>query len=106
MRSETTNTNGTKNGCTNMPHPWLNAENVSTFSVPIAWNPDRREVWIGAAGEDLNLGEEAVEDVHSPRRGEESDEDNTVLSYAVIKKDADGHDSGCTRCYLRSGWKV
>jgi len=85
---------------TNMSHPWLDAQDVSTFVVPIARNPDRGEGWIGTAGDNLNLGKETIEDVHSARCGEEGDEDDAVLSYAVIKEDADGHDSRGTSCYL------
>jgi hypothetical protein len=90
------------NSRTNMAHPWFDAQDISAFMIPIARNPDRREGGINAAGDDLNLGEEAIEDVHSAGCREEGDEDDTILPYAMIEKDADGHDSGGTRCYLYS----
>ena len=70
--------------------------------VPIARNPDRCEGRISTASDDLNHGEEAIEDVHPARRGEEGDEDDTVLPYTVVEKDADGHDTRGTRCYLQA----
>ena len=85
-----------------MPHPWFDAQGVSTFVIPIARNPNRRECWIGAAGDNLNPGEETVEDVHSARRDKDGDEDDTILSHTVIEQDADGHNSRRTRYYLCS----
>ena len=67
-----------------MAHPWLNAENIPTFLTPAAGNPDRREVWVGAASNNLDLGEETVKDVHSPRSGENGNKNNAVLSYPMI----------------------
>ena len=76
-----------------MTHPRLDAQDVSTILIPVAMNPDRRECWVSATGDNLNLREETIEDVHSARRGKDSDKDDTVLSYAVVEQDADGHDS-------------
>ena len=67
-----------------MAHPRLNVENVSTSFASIAGNPDWREGWIGAASDDLNFGEETTEDVDSPRSGEDGNEYDTILLYAVI----------------------
>jgi len=89
-----------------MAHPWFDAQDVSTPLIPITRNPDRREGWIGATGDDLNLWEETVEDVHSARCNEKGDEDDTVLSYAMIEEDADGHDSRGTCYYLQSWSRV
>jgi len=69
--------------------------------VPITRNPDRRESWINTASDNLNLGEETVEDVHPARRGEEGDEDDMVLPHTMVEKDADGHDPRGTRRYLQ-----
>jgi hypothetical protein len=84
MRSNVSNIDRKENVRTNVAHPWLNAESVSTFFVSVAGNPNRREFWIGAASDNFNFGEETIEDMHSPRSGEDSNEDDTILSYAVI----------------------
>lgn len=84
-----------RRGChTNVAHPWLNAENIPTLFVSVAGNPDRSEVWIGGASDDLNLGEATIEYVHSPGSGENSDKDDMVFLHAVIQKDSDSHDCG------------
>jgi len=83
-----------------MAHPWLYAQDISTFIFPITRNPDRCEGWISTAGDNLNLGEEAIENVHPARRSEEGDKDDPVLLYAVVEKDTDGHDPRGTCCYL------
>lgn len=84
MRINASDADRRENGRTNVTHPWLNAENGSTIFISVAGNPDRREVWISAAGDDPNLGEEAVKNVHSSRSGEDRNEDDTVLSYTMI----------------------
>ena len=76
-----------------MTHPWLDAQDVPSFMVSVTRNPDWRERWVNAACDNLNIGEETIEDVHAARRGKEGDEDDTVLSYAMVEKDTDGHDS-------------
>jgi len=83
-----------------MAHPWFDTQDFSTTLIPITRNPDWRDGWVGATCDNLNLWEEAVEDAHSARCDEEGDEDDTVLSYAVIEEETDGHDSGGTRYYL------
>jgi len=89
-----------------MAHPWLNAQDISTFVVPIARNPDGREGWVSTASDNLNLREESIEDAHPTRRGEESNKDDAVLSYTVVKKDTNGHDPRGTRCYLHPQSRV
>ena len=79
-----TDSDGTNNCRTNMTHPRLDAENILTLFTPVARNPDRCEVWVGTTGDNLDLGEVTSEDAHPPRSSEDGDEDDTVLSYAVI----------------------
>jgi len=78
---------------TDMAHPWLNAQDVSTFVASVPGNPDRRESRISTTSDNLNFREETIEDVRAAWCDKEGNEDDTVLSYAVIEKDADGHDS-------------
>ena len=85
-----------------MAHPWLNAQDALTLFVPVAGSPYRREGWICASGDNLDLGEETIEDVHSARCDEEGNENDTVLSHPMVEKDANSHDSGGTCCYLYS----
>jgi len=85
-----------------MTHPWLDAQNISTLLVPASRNPYRCEGRIRASSDNLNLREDTVENVHSARCGEECDENDTILSYAVIEKDTNSHDSRGTRHYLYS----
>jgi len=85
---------------TNMTHPWLNAQDISTLMTPVARDPDRREGRVGTASNDLNLGEETIEDMHPVWCSKEGDKDDAILSYAVVEKDTDGHGSGGARHYL------
>jgi len=82
-----------------MAHPRFDAQDVSPF-LPCARNPDRREGRVGTASDDLDLWEETTEDAHSARCGDEGDEDDAVLSYTVVEKDADSHGTGGTCHYL------
>jgi len=96
----------TWSGRTDMTHPWLDAQNISTLPVPASRNPYRCEGRIRASSDNLNLREDTIEDIHSTRCDEKCDKNDTVLPYAVIEKDANGHDSRGTRHYLYSRWQV
>lgn len=84
MRLNAPNTNSKETSRTDVTHPWLDTENVSALFISNAGNPKRREVRIGATSDDFNLGEETIKHMHSPRGGEDSNEDDTVLSYTMI----------------------
>ena len=84
-----------------MTHPRLNAQDTSTFVIPISRNPDRREGRVSTASDNLDLRKEAIEDMYPARCSKEGDKDDMVLPYAVVEEDADGHDPRGTRCYLR-----
>jgi len=64
---------------TNVTHPWLNAQDISTIFVSAAGDPYRCEVWIRAPGDNLNLREDAIDDVHSAGSDEEGELDDEQL---------------------------
>ena len=68
-----------------MTHSWFNAKNISALFISIPRNPDWCEVRIRTTSDNLNPGEETVEDVYTARSSEDGDKDNTVLSYTVIE---------------------